>query len=950
MKFFNTIIKRTASFPIESYTENRNNIKAFFFNNDLFQLSILFASRSLYNDVKKNKSGKTNLSLNKYFSRAHFNPIPFGLFTSVGSSEWRDKTVLLKSKLLELKVEFDNLYISEKTNLINAEEWKQYRYFTNPSVHFLSPEKISFYKSQKLPIGSYETKYVELDYDEDIQWLLDRFKNGTSIKDVTNDLLENEFSLSEIDAFLLEIISAGLIINEVTFHPYRETIYKNSVPSTLINLSTYKLESKNDFDYFTTNYIAEQDIYLSEEGIQSSYSHSISLFEKESDYLDSKIQEKLFKYIQFNVNYNSDYTPITNSVLEFGNKFYHSFSDGYIPLSKVFNPYSGLKYSTTEFKNENKLHSDILSQILTASSKEVLLKNVKTSIKSKNQLPATFNVIFEILNCKITGKEIVYCKSVTGTSAINLLSRFNHISEAACQDIANFEKEIYKDKIIAEINMIAKPRATNIISSHQYYDYNIPINTAHSENSNPIYLADLYLRFNGSGFVLVSKKHQKEIIPRVTSAINNGLSDSEAHRFLADLQSQNNEIHHINFNLNYYKNFYLPYVPRIYLDDDLLLYPAQLLVANNNYTFEQFKKVLFENVEKNDFSKRVSLTDKKGEIIIDIENDEHLEILFSRFSTSNTFYISESLYESFFPAISSNEKHHAHEFVASIKNTEFTSVKNTFKIPEEDNFETVNVPVLSNWLYLDLTCNPYAQNDLLTIIYDAILSEETVDQFFYVRYNYPENHLRVRFKTESKKLKEHIISEINNLKTKNFILTYKILPYEPETYRYGGKELLNVTESIFSKDSFDTIQNILKTEPNDEKIICFSVLKIQYYFSLFGFTLDQMIMLCDANIESFSNEFTLSATLRKELNQKFSVVKNKFDDIIYANFLNDESLKSTLKSHLEKSDLIRSNYAADLIHMSLNRLFDKEQRYNEFKSYYWAKLYFNRLKFTKNAN
>lgn len=950
MKFFNTVIKRVASFPVESYTENSNAISNFFFKNDLFQLSILFASRSLYNDIKKNKSDKTNLALNKYFSRAHFNPIPFGLFTSVGSSEWSDRTSLSKSKSLELKVEFDNLYIAEKIALLHTEDWKHYTYFTNPSIHFLSPEKISFYKSQKSPNGSYETKYVEIDYDEDIQWLLDRFENGTNIQDVTNDLLKNDFSLTEIDDFLLEIINAGLIINNVAFNPYSKTTYKHSSPSKLIDLNIHQLQAKKDFEHFSKNYIEEQNVYLSEKEIQSTYSHSISLFEKESDLLNTALQEKLLKYIKFNVAYNSHHTPITNSILEFGNKFYHSFSDGFIPLSQVFNPYSGLKYSTIQLKSESRLHSDIMARLLTAKSKEVYLSNTKTSENNKNQLPATFNVVFELLNCKTTGKEIVYCKCVTGTSSLNLLSRFNHVSESVCQDIAAFEKEIYGDKIVAEVNMIAKPRASNIISSHQYYDYTIPVNTVHSENSNPIFLSDLYARFNGSGFILVSKKHQKEIIPRVTSAINYALSDSEAYRFLADLQSQNNEVHHVNFNLNYYKNIVLPYVPRIYLEDGILLYPAQLLLVNDNYTLDEFKKAVLESVAKNDFSKRVTVTDKKGEIIIDIENDDHLKILFSRFTTTNTIYVSESLYESFLPAITSEKKHYAHEFVASVKNTEFTAVKNTFDIPGNPDPETENIPLLSNWLYFDLYCNPYAQNDILTTLYDTVLSKETVDQFFFVRYDHPENHLRVRFNTTSQEIKEHIINQINKLKTSHLIRTYKILPYEPEVYRYGGKELMKVTESVFSEDSFDTILNIIRNEPNDEETACYSILKIQYYYNLLDFSLEEMILLCDANIDSFSTEFTLSSDLRKELNQKFTAIRNDLENLDYADFLQIPHLKSALKEQLGKSGLIRSNYAADLIHMSMNRLYDKEQRYNEFKSYYWARLYFNKLKFTGKPN
>ncbi len=58
MKFFNTTVSRTASFSIESFETHKDDIISFFEKNTLFQLSILIASRDLYNDLKKKKKKK----------------------------------------------------------------------------------------------------------------------------------------------------------------------------------------------------------------------------------------------------------------------------------------------------------------------------------------------------------------------------------------------------------------------------------------------------------------------------------------------------------------------------------------------------------------------------------------------------------------------------------------------------------------------------------------------------------------------------------------------------------------------------------------------------------------------------------------------------------------------------------------------------------------------------
>lgn len=949
MKFFDDVIKRVVSFPIESYNANKSDIYTFFSKNQLFQLSILTSSRSLYDDVKKNKTDKIKQSLENYFSRAHFNPIPFGTFSSVGSLQWSLKTLITKSTTVHIKVEFDNFFIAEKHDLSIEKEWGIFIYYTNPSIHFLNDTKISFYKSEKLPNGTFETKFVEIDYDENIQWLTARFYQGANISDVTTDLLETGFELSEINTFLFEIIEAGIIISNAAFHPYCKPTYSYDLNSELIAQNIHPLKITKDFENFTQSYIQEQDVFLAEEQIKSPHSHAITSFEENSGQIATDIQYKIQQYIDFTLHYNSQHTPINKTLLKFGNTFYHSFSDGFIPLSTAFNPYCGLKYSTIGLQTESKLHSDIITKIISATTNQIHLSKVKTAEvpKTTANLPPTFTVIFEILNCKTTGKEIVYCKYLGGTSAMNFLSRFNHVTEKTCQDIANFEKEIFDDKIIAEINMISKPRATNIISSHQYYDYNIPLNTVHSKDSNPIFLTDLYVRFNGSSFILASKENQKVIIPRITSAINYSLSDSEIYRFLADLQSQNNEIHHVNFNLNYYKDMLLSFAPRVFLGDDILLYPAQILLVNDNYNFDEFRKYLLEIIKKYSFTTKVSITDEKGEIIINIENNDHIAILHSKIKETNKLYVSECLYESFLPAVKDQSNHYSHELIASVKNTDFKNSKIDLKILENDYKSVKNTPILSDWLYFDLFCNTYAENDLLLRINHKILSENDISQFFFVRYDYPTNHLRVRFKTDSITQKEAIIEQINQLKIDNLILNYRILPYEQEIYRFGGEVLMNLTEKLFYLDSLDTLSSIINRGLRDNEIYIAALFKIKYYLEFFDLTIDEMIVFCENNIVSFSNEFSMNSEVRKEFNKTFSEIRNNIPQTVYDSFLGKPDFKKEIDLGIEKSGLTKMNYIVDVIHMSMNRVFNEKQRFNEFKSYFLTKCYLNQIKFTE---
>jgi lantibiotic biosynthesis protein len=949
MQFFDHIVIRAVSLPIQSYEKNRDDLIKFFSENKLFHLSLLVSSRTLYEDIKKNKTTKIKSTLGKYFSRAHFNPVPFGTFSSVSCLSWGDNTNITKSDFLSLKIDFDNFYYLKKVQNSLKEDWRNYSFFTNPSIHFLSESKISFYKYEIKSNGLFESSFVEIDYDENIEWLINKFELGAKITEVVIDLLENGFLESEIDDFLLEIINAGLIINEVSYFPYNKKLKINfrGINSALISENVHHLKMPDDFDDFIQAYINDQDADLKEDNIGSQL-HNVTSFEENLGQLDSKIKDKIKNYVDFCLHYNNSNT-INERLADFGSVFYHNFNDGFVPLSKVFNPYSGLNYSSIKNKKNKTLNSELLTKIVLANTDGVHLSLPKKSSEeienSRIRLPATCTVVFEILYCKETGKEIIYFKHLGEASAINLIARFGHVTDKVIEDIVNYEKKINEGKIIAEVNMISNSRSINLFAERQYYDYNIPLNTSGTVNSNSIPLSDILIRYDGKKFILISKKYNKEIIPRVTSAINHKTSSSEIYKFLNELRSQDSEIYSVYFDFNLYKDSLLQYVPRIYLQDDILLHPAQILLVDDNWNLKDFKDYMWSIIKKYSFTSKVSLQESKGNIIIDLEREENAVVLFERLKETGKLYVTEFLYDSFVPAVSRDNDNFSHELMVSVKNTLFVN-KNTNLNFSENVSEFNNTPILADWLYFELYCNTYAENEILNYIYDHIISKNKVEQFFFVRYNNPENHIRVRFKTNSIAVKKFIISKLEQLKVQNWILKYLILPYKQELYRYGGADLMLLTENVFSLDSRDTIENVLKEDLEIEEIFIVSVLKLKYYLKFFDLNIEEMVLFCENNILYFSNEFNLNADMRKSFNKDFSKIKSQIDLFDYKNFLHDSEFKIVLSNTVANSYLEKYSYISAILHMAMNRVFNENQRFHEFKMYYLAKCYLNQLKHT----
>ena len=109
-----------------------------------------------------------------------------------------------------------------------------------------------------------------------------------------------------------------------------------------------------------------------------------------------------------------------------------------------------------------------------------------------------------------------------------------------------------------------------------------------------------------------------------------------------------------------------------------------------------------------------------------------------------------------------------------------------------------------------------------------------------------------------------------------------------------------------------------------------------------------MILNCDKSLNMFSQEFELNSELRKLFNKEYKNIKQNICKLQFKNFLLKEELKVNVEKYLEKSQLGRFSYITLLILMSMNRHFNENQRFNEFKSYYLTKKYLNQLKFTIN--
>jgi hypothetical protein len=76
------------------------------------------------------------------------------------------------------------------------------------------------------------------------------------------------------------------------------------------------------------------------------------------------------------------------------------------------------------------------------------------------------------------------------------------------------------------------------------------------------------------------------------------------------------------------------------------------------------------------------------------------------------------------------------------------------------------------------------------------------------------------------------------------------------------------------------------------------------YLDFFNFTIDEMIAFCDYNIESFSNEFSLTQDFRKSFNKVFSEIRGNMLLLEYDFLLDDKiDFKKEINERFKKKQL-----------------------------------------------
>jgi thiopeptide-type bacteriocin biosynthesis protein len=279
------------------------------------------------------------------------------------------------------------------------------------------------------------------------------------------------------------------------------------------------------------------------------------------------------------------------------------------------------------------------------------------------------------------------------------------------------------------------------------------------------------------------------------------------------------------------------------------------------------------------------------------------------------------------------------------------------------------------WIYFKIYSGPKILesiliNEIQTTV-NKLFHEKIIDKFFFIRYEDPDCHLRIRFHLADV-LKLNQVIQLINWNLKPYIenrLVWKVCTdtYVRELERYG-KATIEEVETLFCLDSL-AIMNFLKEtneSSNDKFRWLWGVKWLDLVLGKVGMSLTDKVDFCSKLNDGYSQEFNMNKALKIQLNKKY---RKEMDQIRLFVEQNDgipgithitryiQSASMSIQNVLNNSkrnnpEIPISNLLSSLVHMHFNCLFRTKQRMHEMVIYYFMQKFYKsqvaRLKYNSS--
>ncbi|MFT4927845.1 MAG: thiopeptide-type bacteriocin biosynthesis protein [Phenylobacterium sp.] len=896
--------------------------------------SALGDKKAKKNQLKQQK--KLEQALLKYMIRMCSRPTPFGLFSGIHMGQFGDETHILSDDLNldNRKTRLDIFYLSAlKEHFLQANaRSNQLQYYPNSSHYFVADHcrYIEAYQSDE----TRQYRLSAIESDEHFCFLLSEAKKGVNFDQLVTSFVQQypEAEQEEVVDYVQALIDEGVLIGDIPL-----PLTGDSPDTTLVG-SLSKIGESDTAEQLTKVLAQLQNVDNQQRGEVADYKQILTQLTD----LPVKAQEN--KLFQSDIYRSFSHCQLEQHQLkgllkqlkllkglgkqrpetftDFIKRFNQRFEGQFVPLDRLLDEESGISFSSeTGYEapllaglhlNSNrsatppgnvatKLDLLIIEQMSLPQNQGAavlqLSSNKLTEALDKpvddDQLPASFAAMVSLYVDKTADGErplLKFC-GCFGPSAANLLGRFCHLNEGLKDNLVshlNNESNHSKDVIFAEIVHMPEGRPGNVIARPHLRQYEIVFLADSSlADQYQIPLSDLHVWVEGGKIKLWSKRLNKQVIPRLSSAHNYSSRSLSAYKFLSMLQHQ----------YAVPPMFGLPgalesarFSPRIMLDNLILAektwrIPRKDLEKLLNNTAENQDDEL-DNKQWQSLKSEYQLDDqvcyaiRDNVLQLNLTNPMMLAVLLSETKGHINVELKEALgviYKT--PVKSAEGESYANEVIIPLFNANAT-VHHHYHDDPQANISAKPIKRRfspgSEWLSIKIYCGNTAGDALLSeyLLPLIELCAPYYKKWFFIRYGDPDWHLRLRFYGEPADLCGQLLPKLSNLLDpmveNGEIHKVELFTYEREVERYGGPASMALIESLFMADAVLVAKTgQLEGDCEQELRWRIAMLMTDQLLTAFNYTSAQKLTLISSLRAGFGKEFSESNQLRKQLGVKF---------------------------------------------------------------------------------
>lgn len=1030
-------VLRTPLFPQEQYKDIFEQDPAqLIAGQPLFGYALYIGSRELVKELNRfieqpsefndKKISKLKSSLYKYWVRACTRSTPYGVFAgcTLGTIGTETQLTVNGPEKATQQVRLDMDYYTKVCNYILQEPHirKDLKFYTNNSVYKIGDK----YRYAEYTINNNRRKYLlsSITNSVFIEQIIAGAQSGMNISEMVQLILneDNTISREEAEGFINELIDAQLLISEIEpritgpdnllrLIDRLETVEDaKSLRDMLLSLS--QLFVQQDYDQTRLSDIHQQcetnfPIALPKDLLQIDLFKSAGHCELSADMVND-ITAKLSKLLAICHSYPSSNSELTN----FSNKLNELYEGQEIPLNIALDAETGIGYGASI---DSAFHTPFVEDIMVGGGAnspqtitwtqlqqlsfekyEQFVRDKLTTVTITDEDLKVFGsadtvnfasscFLFGSLHAGAPTAEgensyLFNLQSLGGPSAANLLGRFCSGDAAMTEKVKELlreEEAEEEDALFAEVVHFPEARATNVLIRPILRPYEIPyvgVSSVPAEQQLP--LSDLMVSVQRGNIILRSKKWNKRVIPRLSSAHNYGYNSLPAYKFLCDLQQQ-------SVKAGFYWDWGVcsgkAYLPRVVYHNIIISRATWELKQKDVDALGKDKTKVTDNFTRfraaRNMPAQVTIADADNELFIDCTQPESLDILFEFVKKRQSVKLKEFLFGEYTSVVKDDKNRlYTNEILIPLKYKLKTEKENqsavSFRSFEQQDAVTRNYTPGSEWMYLKIYCGYALTEELLSTYFSekipAWKEQGLMESFFFLRYADPNPHLRLRFLNSKDPAKNDLLLKMIYDDLQPYIAAGQIKKIQTDTYqreieRYGASTM-TLSEQVFYADSMAVlgIVNMLEGPEGEEYRWKIAARGLDMLLDDFGFSLPMKKALLGNLQKGFTEEFGGPKLLSKQLNDKYRKYQKNIESFLDEAGDEQNEITDVIDIFRERSSVNRSlaeeiiqrstaesgnaNQHWDLlssyIHMYLNRLFVAKQRRHELIIYHFLEKYY----------